>query len=233
MERPARPLINKTSTLPRPNEYTLALENELKHVAFSEERAPSNKGQWRKLIGVSSQTPLDVEVGTGNGLFFAHYASTNPSRVLVGLELKYKPLVQSIRRAQRLGCKNAMITRYHAFNLDQLFEPQEINNVFIHFPDPWTSPKKPKNRLTNSWFLNMIYQLQVPGSYLNFKTDSRDLFEWSLEEIKKTPYQVEYQTFDLHNSEWKSLNFTTGFEKIFISQGIQINMIKLRKPLAP
>lgn len=229
MERPNRPLINKTSTLPKPNEYTLALENELRHLAFSEERAPANKGQWRRIIGVESEVPLDLEIGTGNGLFFAHQASTAKQRALVGLELKYKPLVQSIRRAQRAGCRNVAITRYHAFNLDEIFEQSEINNVYIHFPDPWTSPKKPKNRLTNAWFLKLIYNLQAPGSFLNFKTDSREMFEWSLEEIKKTPYKVEFQTFDLHNSEWQSQNFTTGFEKIFISQGVMINFIRLSK----
>lgn len=229
MERPARPLINKTSTLPKPNEYTLALENELKDFAFSEERAPANKGQWRKIIGVAQKTPLDLEIGTGNGLFFAYHASQAKQRSLVGLELKYKPLVQSIRRAQKVGCKNVAITRYHAFNVDEIFEQGEVNNVYIHFPDPWTSPKKPKNRLTNAWFLNLVYKLQVPGSFLNFKTDSREMFDWSLEEIKKTPYKVEFQTFDLHNSEWRSHNFTTGFEKIFISQGVQINFIRLSK----
>lgn len=230
MERPARPVINRTSTLPKPTEYSLALENEFKHVAFSEERAPANKGLWRKNLGWSEETPLDVEIGTGNGLFFSHYASQNPKRSLVGLELKYKPLIQTIRRAQKAGCKNAAITRFHAFNLDQVFESQEINNVFIHFPDPWTSPKKPKNRLTNAWFLTMIHGLQRPGSHLNFKTDSREMFEWSLEEIKNTPYKVEFQTFDLHNSEWASKNFITGFEKIFLQQGIQINFIRLFKP---
>ena len=229
MDRPLRPVINKTSTLPKPNEYTLALENELKDFAFSEERAPANKGKWRDIIGVPKDTPLDLEVGTGNGLFFAYHASTSKNRALVGLELKYKPLIQSIRRAQRIGCKNVAITRFHAFNLDQVFEAGEINNVFIHFPDPWTSPKKPKNRLTNAWFLNLIYNLQAPGSTLNFKTDSRELFDWSLKEIKNTPYKVEYQTFDLHNSEWQTQNFTTGFEKIFISQGVLINNIRLSK----
>lgn len=229
MQRPTRPVINKTSTLPKHTEYTLALDNEYKHVAFSEERAPANRGQWRSIMNWKPETPLDVEIGTGNGLFFAHHTQSNPDRALVGLELKYKPLIQSIRRAQRAGSKNAAITRFHAFNLDQVFEAQEINNVFIHFPDPWTSPKKPKNRLTNAWFLNMIHGLQRPGSYLNFKTDSRDMFEWSLEEIAKTPYKVEFQTFDLHTSEWAPKNFITGFEKIFLQQGIKINFIRLAK----
>ena len=233
MDRPLRPLINKTSTLPRPNLYAQALENEFRSKAFSEERAPDNKGKWRRLFNVSDSVPLDLEIGTGNGLFFSHHAAQNPQRTLVGLELKYKPLIQSIRRAQNAGCQNAAIARFHAFNLDQLFEVGEIHDVYLHFPDPWTSPKKPRNRLTNSWLLNLIYDLQTPGSFLNFKTDSLDLFKWSLEEIQKTSYQIEFQTFDLHHSEFREKNFQTGFEKIFLNQGIKINFVRLKKPESP
>ena len=229
MTRPARPQINKTSTLPKPTEYSLALDKEYHDVAFSEERAPANKGRWREALKWKADSPLDVEIGTGNGLFFTHHAQSHPQRALVGLELKYKPLIQTIRRAVKAGCQNVAVARYHAFNLDELFQENEINNAFIHFPDPWTSPKRPKNRLTNAWLLNLIYELQKSGSYLNFKTDSREMFEWSLQEIQKTPYRVEFETFDLHNSDWADRNFVTGFEKIFLQQNIKINFIRLYK----
>lgn len=229
MERPVRPQINVTTDLRLQNAYTLALNGEFKDCAFDEQRAPQNRGNWRKTLSLPDSSPMDLEIGTGNGLFFAHHATQNPTRGLVGLELKYKPLIQSIRRAQKFGCKNAAIARFHAFNLDQLFEPLEIDNVFIHFPDPWTSPKKPKNRLTNAWFLDLIYNIQKPGSFLNFKTDSLALFEWSLDEIRNTKYKVIFQTFDLHNSEMKDQNFTTQFEKLFTAQGIKTNFIRLQK----
>lgn len=229
MERPQRPQINVTTELPRQNDYTLALNGEYREVAFDEMRAPLNKGKWRDTLKLSHSVPLDVEVGTGNGLFFAHRSCQKPERGLVGLELKYKPLIQSIRRARRAGAKNSAVARFHAFNLDQLFEVNEINDVFIHFPDPWTSPLKPKNRLTNAWFLELIYQLQKPGSYLNFKTDSQDLYDWTLEEIPKTSYKLLFQTRDLHKSEMASENFITGFEKIFTAQGINTHFLRLKK----
>jgi tRNA (guanine-N7-)-methyltransferase len=229
MDRPIRPQINITQDLPTQNAYTLALNGEYQDYAFDEIRAPLNKGSWRKILSLPSDAEVDLEIGTGNGVFFAYQASQNTKRGLVGLELKYKPLIQSIRRARKVGCTNAAIARFHAFNLDQLFEPQEINNVFIHFPDPWTSPKKPKNRLTNAWFLNMIYDLQKPQSFLNFKTDSLELFNWSLEEIKKTKYEMIFQTYDLHQSEMRNQNFVTGFEKLFTAQGIKTNFVRLFK----
>lgn len=223
-----RPKINLTRTLPVPNAYTTALDGEYSHVAFNEERAPLNKGKWRSdVFKVDDSVPMDVEIGTGAGHHFAHYTKQNPQRLLVGLELKYKPLIQSIRRAVAGGAKNAAIARYHAFNIDELFNEGEINNVFIHFPDPWTSPKKPKNRVVNVRILDWLHRMQRPGSYLDFKTDSRVYFLWALEEIKQSKYKVVHQTLNLHQSEFQEQNFMTGFEKIFVKQGIEINYIRL------
>lgn len=222
--------INITRTLPKPNLYALALDNEFSHVAFNEERAPLFKGKWRQeVFKCDVDTPVDLEIGTGNGFFFAHRAFMNPKRKLLGIEVKYKPLIQAIRRAVRAGCENAAVVRFHAFNISELFEENELNDVFIHFPDPWTTPLKPKNRIVNREHLNLLYKMQKPGSKLEFKTDSREYFLWALEEIKNTPYAVEFQTLDLHRSERSAQNFMTGFEKIFVKQGIEINYILLRK----
>ncbi|RYZ64880.1 MAG: tRNA (guanine-N7)-methyltransferase [Proteobacteria bacterium] len=225
-----RPRINITRTLPKQNDYTLALDGEYSHIAFNEERAPANKGKWRSEIFKADESmPMDVEIGTGAGTHFAHYANNNPDRLVVGLELKYKPLIQSIRRAVKGGSKNAAIARFHAFNIDELFTAGEINNVFIHFPDPWTSPKKPKNRVVNTMILDWLHEMQRPGSYIDFKTDSRVYFLWALEEIKNSKYKVVHQTLNLHASEHKEQNFMTTFEKIFVAQGTEINYIRLLK----
>lgn len=222
--------INITKDLPHQNAYTLALNGEFANVAFDELRAPHNKGKWRSEVFKASETmPLDLEVGTGNGTYFAHHAQTHPDRLLVGLELKYKPLIQSIRRAVKAGCKNAAIARYHAFNLEELFTEGEIDNVFIHFPDPWTSPKKPKNRFVCKQNLEILYRLQKPGSFINFKTDSLVYFLWAMDEIRQSPYKIIFETQDLHNSEMKSQNFETAFEKIFLREGIKINFVRLQK----
>lgn len=227
-----RPQINITRLLPHQNAYTLALNNEFKSYAFDEERAPLNKSKWRsEVFKCEDAKPVDVEIGTGAGMHFAYRANKNLERNLVGLELKYKPLIQSIKRAQVLGARNAAICRYHAFNIDLLFEKNEINNVFIHFPDPWTTPRKPKNRVVNTLILNGIYEMQREGSFLEFKTDSREYFLWALEEIKQTNYKIEFQTLNLYadGGKYFAENFPTTFEKIFVKQGIEINYIKLVK----
>ncbi|MBC7467468.1 MAG: tRNA (guanine-N7)-methyltransferase [Bdellovibrio sp.] len=227
-----RPKINLTRTLPRPNAYTIALETEFRDFAFNEERAPLNKGKWRsEVFHTPEDSPMDVEIGTGTGMHLADHAMKNLKRFIVGLELKYKPLIQTIRRAHLGGLRNSAVCRYHAFNLDLLFEKNEINNMYIHFPDPWTTPRKPKNRVVNRNILNWIYEMQRPGSFVEFKTDSREYFLWALDEIKETKYRTEFQTLDLHNSNsiYQNNNFRTTFENIFIRQKIEINYIRLIK----
>lgn len=222
--------INITKDLPRQNVYTLALNGEYSHIAFDELRAPENKGKWRShVFKAENHLPMDVEVGTGNGTYFAHHAQKHSQRLLVGLELKYKPLVQSIRRAVNAGCKNAAIARFHAFNIEELFTEGEIDNVYIHFPDPWTSPKKPKNRFVCKQNLDILFRLQKPGSFINFKTDSLTYFLWAMDEIRQSSYKIIFETQDLHNSEMKSENFETAFEKIFLREGIKINFVRLQK----
>lgn len=230
-----RRVISKTATLPQQNEYTLALEGELSHVAFSEERAGRWKGLWQRDVFKRQQEvglpgrPLDLEIGTGNGTFFAAQAKANPGRDLIGIELKYKPLIQSIRRALREGAMNAVVIRYHAFNIEDLFAENELNDVFIHFPDPWVAPRKPKNRVVGQLVLEKLFEMQKSGSALNFKTDSREYFLWAMDEIKKTKYLVEFDTMDLHRSAFRERNFETAFEKIFLKKSIPINFVRLVK----
>lgn len=226
-----RPQLSLTRTIPKPTYYISAIDTEFADYAFNEERAPLFRGQWRQnVFRVSEDFPLDVEFGTGNGHHFAHHSISHPDRCLVGFELKYKPLIQSIRRSLNGGAKNARILRFHAHNADLVFAPNEINNVYIHFPDPWERPKKFKNRIVCETFLNRLFELQKPGSSIEFKTDSRDYFLWALGEIAKTPYKIEFQTLDLHQSERAERNFITTFEKIFLKEGITINACLLRKP---
>jgi len=225
-----RPNLNKTKSLKRPNFYTQALLTDFSNYAFDEEDAPLQKGNWRHLIGLSETSCLDLEIGLGNGLHFAHYASTHPERGIIGIELKYKPLIQSIRRALKAGAKSARVIRYHAFNLDLIFEPNELNDIFVFFPDPWTSPRKVSNRILNPRMIGLLYNLQRPNSKLFFKTDSQEAFEWSLTHFQTSPYKIQFVTQDLHKSEKAPFNFVTQFESIFIKKGLPIYYLEVEKP---
>lgn len=216
--------VSRTKQIPRPNAYVQALLGEYSKWSFDEERAPQFKGVWREQAfgGLNQAIPLDLEIGTGNGLHFSHLAHTRPDHAVLGLELRYKPLIQSIRRCLNQGSVNARIARYNAYLLDELFVPEELNDVFIFFPDPWGKSRHHKHRLIQDQFLQRLHVMQRPGSKLYFKTDSRDYFDWSVERFSRSPYKMLGMTYDLHQSEFAAQNFITQFERIFMQQGIPI-----------
>ena len=222
--------LNLTRTLPNPNQYVEMMCGEFASWAFDEERAPKLKGLWRsQVFKCADEIPVDLEIGPGNGVHFAHQAKSQPGRCLVGIELKYKPLIQSIRRAIRAGCRNARIMRYDAAFPGDIFADGELNDVYVHFPDPWEKKRSWKHRLIDEEFLETLYRLQRPGSVLDFKTDSNDYFAWSLERFQKSRYRIEGWTRNLHQSEWQERNFITHFESLFLRQGLAINYARLRR----
>ena len=226
MSKGAQLTISKTKTMIRPNAYILALNGEYAPWAFDEERVLALKGRWREEFGVAAGAPLDLEIGTGNGTHFAHYASRSPERNVVGLELKYKPLIQTIRRCRRLDLTNARVARYNAVLVHDLFSEGEIDNVLIHFPDPWERERQQKHRLIQDHFLARLYAIQKAGGVLDFKTDSRDYFLWAMQCFARSPYKRIAYTENLHNSEWATENFVTHFENIFLRKGLPIHFAR-------
>ena len=226
----ARHQLSLTRNIPYPNPYIALMMGEFAQWTRTEETAPGHKGSWRsQVFGVPASVPLDLEIGTGNGFHFGHHCLTHPDRVVVGLEIKFKPLVQSIRRVVRAGKSNGVMVRFHAGLLEELFAPQELDNVYLHFPDPWPKKRHFKNRLVQDEFLKKIFHLQKEGSFLEFKTDSRDYFEWSLEKMADSPYEIDFFSRDLHNSEKAATNFVTQFESLFLRKGQPIYYALLRK----
>lgn len=226
--RSRKPKLNSTHTLPEPTTYAQALIGELSEFAIDEVRAPLIRGAWReRIFREDSAAPMDLEIGTGNGRHFAMRAVKHPERKLVGFELKYKPLIQSIERALRAGSRNARIVRYDASLVSDIFSAGELNDVFIHFPDPWPRMRQWKHRLINAHFLGQLFELQRPGSMVDFKTDSRHYFEWAMEYFVNSKYTLSWHTFDLHKSEHAAGNSITQFEKIFLDQGLPIHAARL------
>lgn len=227
MSRSGQLSISRTKDIKRPNEYILALGGEFSQWTFDEEQAPACKGKWREIMKLAVDTPLDVELGTGNGYHFAHQALKCPERALVGFELKYKPLIQSIRRAVRGGAQNARSVRYNASLIDHIFADHEVNDVFIHFPDPWEKLRNHKHRMIQDEFLKRLFAVQRPESRVEFKTDSREYFDWAMERFARSSYKIVSHSYDLHRSEFAARNYMTHFEKLFARQGLPTHFAEL------
>src|SRR5688572_27546919 len=106
------------------NIYAVMAEKEYSTWVYTERRAVVQKGNWRQSAFNSDvHRPLDLEIGVGNGFFFAHLCKSIPDRLVLGIELKFKPLIQTIKRAIRTGASNMRVIRYDASNIAEIFAP--------------------------------------------------------------------------------------------------------------
>lgn len=211
------------------NPYVELMYTEFKDWSF-DEKASENRGVWRtKIFNCEPQVPVDLEIGTGNGTHFAKLTEKFPERNFVGLELKFKTLVQSIRRSLRAGCTNGRMARFRAEGVKDLFESEEINNVYIHFPDPWPKKRHNKNRLIQTQFLKDLHSVMKHGSFVEFKTDDYDYFKWAMQYFRSSPFTIKFFSEDLHNSFRKDKNFVTHFESLFLKKGQPIYCCLLEK----
>ena len=211
------------------NPYVELMYTEFKDWSF-DETATQYKGVWRKQVyQCSEEVPMDLEIGTGNGTHFTKLTEQFPERKFLGLELKFKTLVQSIRRSLRAGCTNGRMALFRAEGILDLLGPEEINNVYIHFPDPWPKKRHNKNRLIQKKFLEDLYQVMRPNGFVEFKTDDYDYFQWAIRYFRSSPFEISFFTEDLHNSFRKDKNFVTHFESLFLKKQQPIFCCCLKK----
>lgn len=198
------------------------------HWVLMEEAAKEKGGRWSTEVFKNEQ-PVHIEIGTGNGFHFAHYAQKNPNISFVGFEIKFKTLVQSIGRARGNDCKNARMVLGPVKDLRDYFAPNELEKIIIHFPDPWPKKRQQKNRLMNAAFLNSAYDVLKPNGVLEFKTDHHGYFHFAVSQLRHTPFTIAHYTEDLHHSAWASENFKTLFEDFFLRKKQAITYFSLVK----
>ena len=233
MSRSAQKHISLSKNIKHPNQYVLALRESYKDWAFDELSAKQFKGKWRKLFSKTKNPALHLEIGPGNGKHFANLCLNNETDCFLAIELKYKALIQTIRRTKRNKSLNGKIIRYNARLIKELFETQELNNVYIHFPDPWLKKKKQKkHQLITSEFCKHLYDLQKVSSFLELKTDSEDYFHESIKNLKKAGYKLLKYDLQLHKNQKlieEGFESFSQFELLFYQKNIPVKYALLTK----
>lgn len=210
------------------NPYIQKMADQGEYV-LQEEPAKNSKSLWSSAV-FKNDRPLHVEIGTGNGFHFAHYAQQNPNVSLVGFEIKFKTLVQSIGRARVHDCTNARMVLGPVKLMSDYFANGEVEKILIHFPDPWPKIRQRKNRLMSVEFLQSAYAALSPGGILEFKTDHHEYFLSTAALLRQTPFVLKAYTENLHHSAWAEVNFKTQFESLFLRKKQRINYFCLHKP---
>ena len=177
------------------------------------------KGAWRSLKEDAAQ--LWVEVGCGKGKFTAETAAANPDVLMIAVERCREAMVVAMEKAQSMGLKNVFYIDMDVANIEEIFAGQEIDRLFINFPDPWPRKKNAKRRLTHRGFLDKYCRTDREGGAIHFKTDNVPLFEFSVEEFAACGLQVNNLTRDLHANG--IVGIMTGYEEKFHALGTPIN----------
>ena len=179
----------------------------------------SMRGRWRELYPQASQ--LRLELGCGKGRFSAETAEQNPDVLYIALERVPDAMVIAMERSQAKGLTNIFFIDADAALLRDYFAPDEVDQLYINFCDPWPGVKHARRRLTHEQFLLLYRGILKEGGQLHFKSDNRDLFEWSLFQFPKAGYTLSEVTRDLHGAGIQGV--MTDYEEKFHLMGTPIN----------
>lgn len=184
----------------------------------------SYKGKWQELFGNSN--PIHIEVGMGKGKFLMRLAEQNPEINYIGIEKYSSVLIRAVEKKNETeGLDNLYFIRFDADFINDIFDKDEIDRIYLNFSDPWPKDRHAKRRLTSRQFLARYDQFLKKTGEIIFKTDNKDLFDFSLEEVKEAGWKLVNYTYDLHNSEYVEGNIMTEYEEKFVAKGNKINRL--------
>ena len=187
------------------------------------------KGKWSEVFG--NNHPVYIEVGMGKGRFIMTLAELYPDVNFIGIEMYDSVLLRALQKREELekeGKKlnNLFFIRMDARELPLVFEKGEVKKIYLNFSDPWPKERHAKRRLTSRQFLERYEQVLEKEGVVEFKTDNRELFEFSLEEVKEAGWKLFAHTFDLHHDkEMNKGNVMTEYEEKFSSKGNPIHKL--------
>lgn len=192
--------------------------------AYSVKDGKTMKGTWHKLFG--NERELYMELGCGKGQFLLKQAEKNPNVNFIGIEGQETIVLRALEKTAISNIANIRFVQAFMQDLTEFFAESELSGIFLNFSDPWPKERHAKRRLTHTRFLKGYEKILKPGSFIEFKTDNDNLFEFTLEEIKQNGYEIVHCSRDVHQSELEAKYITTEYEDKFKALGKNINYVR-------
>lgn len=181
------------------------------------QKPEERKGKWHEIFG--NHNPIHIEVGMGKGKFIMELARTNPEINYIGIERYSTVMLKALQKREQLQLSNIYFMCVDAKNLAEIFEPGEVARIYLNFSDPWPKDRHAKRRLTSPQFMEVYDKILSKDGRVEFKTDNRGLFDYSLESVPEAGWKILESTFDLHHSEMAEGNVMTEYETKFAAEG--------------
>lgn len=196
-----------------------------------EEGFPSDptfmKGKW--LTHFQNDHPLVLELACGRGTHTVALAERFSEKNFIGMDIKGSRLWHGCTAALERNVPNVAFVRGRIENLIAIFDPGEVDELWVTFPDPHPREGKAVKRLTSPRFLKLYRTILKPGGTLHFKTDHGPLFEYSLESLTAEKWQVEEVIRDIYHAPKVDLVLTelqTTYEQRHLALGRTIHYLK-------
>ena len=198
---------------------------------FVVQEPESCRGRWAEIFG--NENPIHIEVGMGKGRFLLNMAKTYPNINFIGIERYSSVLLRAVEKfdtEEFSDLPNIRFVCMDARELPEVFAESEVDRIYLNFSDPWPKDRHAKRRLTSHEFLARYEKILKKDGTLEFKTDNKDLFDFSLEEMKNAEgWELTAFTYDLHHDVVLSEgNVMTEYEEKFSSIGNPICKMEAR-----
>ena len=187
------------------------------------------KGKWNGGF-FRAPAPLVLELGCGRGEYTVGLALADSSRNHIGVDIKGARMWSGASEVERREMTNAAFLRCEIENIDLFFDPGEVEEIWITFPDP--QMQKCRKRLTSTRFLNLYRRILTADGIVNLKTDSPFLYEYTRRLVELNGFEVIAMTDDLYGSGRAdaSTAIKTYYEQQWLSRGKKIKLLSFRLP---
>jgi tRNA (guanine-N7-)-methyltransferase len=194
------------------------------------EIAKAIKGNWRQLY-FKNDHPIVVELACGRGEYTIGMAKLFPEKNFIGVDIKGDRIWKGSSIAIEENLTNAAFLRTKILMIENFLEPDEVDEIWITFPDPRPRKRDIRRRLTSPRFLEIYKSLMKPGRKLYLKTDNIQLFEYTLEVLQSRDDVINLEcTYDLYNSPMapEAFGIKTKYEKKFNAEGEDIKFLRFQ-----
>ncbi len=183
------------------------------------------QGKWNEFFG--NQNPITLELACGKGEYALGLGRLYPNRNFIGVDLKGNRIWVGAKKAQAEQLKNIAFLRTHIDKLTDYFAPEEVQEIWLTFPDPQLRVSRAKKRLTHPKFLRVYQQILQPAGKIHLKTDSPDLYAFTKLVIELYDLQLHDDIEDVYANEnvHQELSIKTHYEALDIAQSNRIHYL--------
>lgn len=205
--------------------------NTLELTDFQEQESQKPKGRWHTDI-FENNNPIILELACGKGTYTLELARRNPDKNYVGVDIKGDRIWKGAKQALEEDLDNVRFLRIYIDHLDEYFAPDEVDDIWITFPDPYPRFSDRTNRLSGPKFLSIYQDVLKSSGVIHFKTDSNELFEFTKDSLAKSGCKVYAIVNDIYQEypDDELLTIQTHYETCYLEEGRSISFIKFSLP---